>query len=402
MKRKILSAIITLCMVVTLIPCFTGNVNAASAAAIDKTTALSRVTQLQQLSGYYFTNNGQRCPNTNDVHHSNSYCTNCNPKAVMLNNSNVKSLIKKYKGYNIDSSFNFSNLPWSATCSDSCFGFANFAMWYVFSNNKTDKVSYSTYKTATFNSRNMHGIAKPGDVIRLNDSHSAMVISTTSTGVRVIQSNWGTGNDYQANRISVDTINYNNSYYSNKKLIIYRAKNYNPNLASISKASVSLSSYTYKYDGKLKYPAVTVKYGSTTLKKDMHYTVSYSNNKYVGTATVKITGKGNYTGYVSKSFTIVPGSTYITKITATKKLSNRYLTVYWKKQATQTTGYIVQLYNTKTGKYSSYATKDNTQTSIKLPVNKKIKYKVRIRTYKTVNGKSYLSSYSSWKTATSK
>lgn len=402
MKRKILSAIITICMIVTLIPCFTGYVNAANAAVIDKSTVNSRLIQLQELKGKYFTNNGQPCPNTNDVHHSNSYCTNCNPKAVMLNNSNVKSLIKKYKGYNIDSTFNFGNLPWSATCSDSCFGFANFAMWYVFSNNKTDKVSYSTYKTGTFNSSNVHGIAKPGDVIRLNDSHSAMVISTTSTGVRVIQSNWGTGSDYQANRISIDTISYNNSYYGNKKLIIYRAKNYNPNLASISKASVSLSTSTYKYDGKLKYPAVTVKYGTTTLKKDTHYTVSYSNNKYVGTASVKITGKGNYAGSISKSFTIIPSGTSITKITATKKLSERYLTVSWKKQTTQTSGYIIQLYNTKTKKYSSYATKKNTQTSIKIPVNKKTKYKVRIRTYKTVNGKTYCSSYSSWKTATSK
>ena len=73
---------------------------------------------------------------------------------------------------------------------------------------------------------------------------------------------------------------------------------------SISKASVTLSSSTYAYDGKAKKPGVTVKLNGKTLKNGTDYTVSYSNNTKVGTATVKITGKGNYTGSVSKTFSI--------------------------------------------------------------------------------------------------
>ena len=73
---------------------------------------------------------------------------------------------------------------------------------------------------------------------------------------------------------------------------------------SISKASVTLSTSTYAYDGKAKKPGVTVKLNGKTLKNDTDYTVSYSNNTKVGTATVKITGKGNYTGSVSKTFKI--------------------------------------------------------------------------------------------------
>ena len=73
---------------------------------------------------------------------------------------------------------------------------------------------------------------------------------------------------------------------------------------SISKASVTLSTSTYAYDGKTKTPSVTVKVNGKTLKKDTDYTVSYSNNTKVGTATVKITGKGNYTGSVSKTYSI--------------------------------------------------------------------------------------------------
>ena len=73
---------------------------------------------------------------------------------------------------------------------------------------------------------------------------------------------------------------------------------------SISKASVTLSTSTYAYDGKAKTPSVTVKVGGKTLKKDTDYTVSYSNNIKVGTAKVTITGKGNYTGTISKTYSI--------------------------------------------------------------------------------------------------
>ena len=73
---------------------------------------------------------------------------------------------------------------------------------------------------------------------------------------------------------------------------------------SISSASVTLSTSTYAYDGKAKKPGVTVKLNGKTLKNGTDYTVSYSNNTKVGTATVKITGKGNYTGSVSKTYSI--------------------------------------------------------------------------------------------------
>ena len=73
---------------------------------------------------------------------------------------------------------------------------------------------------------------------------------------------------------------------------------------SISKASVTLSTSIYAYDGKAKKPGVTVKLNGKTLKNGTDYTVSYSNNTKVGTATVKITGKGNYTGSVSKTYNI--------------------------------------------------------------------------------------------------
>ena len=60
------------------------------------------------------------------------------------------------------------------------------------------------------------------------------------------------------------------------------------------------------YTGAVIAPTVTVKDGNTTLVNNTDYTVSYENNTNAGTATVKITGKGNYTGTASKTFTISP------------------------------------------------------------------------------------------------
>lgn len=58
------------------------------------------------------------------------------------------------------------------------------------------------------------------------------------------------------------------------------------------------------YNGSTLSPAVTVKYGNPTLKKNTDYTVAYSNNVNAGTGTITITGKGIYGGSVKKTFTI--------------------------------------------------------------------------------------------------
>ena len=66
------------------------------------------------------------------------------------------------------------------------------------------------------------------------------------------------------------------------------------------------------YTGSAKKPNVTVKDGDYTLVEGKDYTVTYSNNTNAGTATVTITGKGNYTGSVSKNFTINKASRDVT------------------------------------------------------------------------------------------
>ena len=75
--------------------------------------------------------------------------------------------------------------------------------------------------------------------------------------------------------------------------------------ADISKATVTLSSTSYVYDGKPKLPSVTVKLDGKTLVFNTDYIVSYKNNVQIGTAEVIVEGKGDYTGSKTINFTII-------------------------------------------------------------------------------------------------
>lgn len=164
---------------------------------------------------------------------------------------------------------------------------------------------------------------------------------------------------------------------------------------------LKLSKVSYIYNGKSKKPKVVVKDSKGRTISSKYYTVSYSKgSKNVGKYYVKITFKGNYSGTKTLSFKINPKSTRISKLTAGKKK----ITVKWKKQSSQITGYQIQYVTNKSFKNKKIKTiKKNTTTSktiSKLKANKK--YYVRIRTYKKVNGKKYYSSWSKIKTIKTK
>lgn len=67
--------------------------------------------------------------------------------------------------------------------------------------------------------------------------------------------------------------------------------------------------FDYSFDNTLKKPEVTVTdrtNPSRALVLNKDYTVTYTDNRNVGTATVKITGKGIYKGTIVKNFAITP------------------------------------------------------------------------------------------------
>jgi hypothetical protein len=60
----------------------------------------------------------------------------------------------------------------------------------------------------------------------------------------------------------------------------------------------------HTYTGKAIRPKVVLQDGGVALTKDADYTVAYKNNREIGTATVIITGVGNYTGTLRRNFEI--------------------------------------------------------------------------------------------------
>lgn len=77
----------------------------------------------------------------------------------------------------------------------------------------------------------------------------------------------------------------------------------------VSDLTITLSATTFTYDGSEQKPTVTVKDGSTTLTESTHYTLTYSTGStVVGSYFVTITGAGNYTGEIVKTYVINYGT----------------------------------------------------------------------------------------------
>ena len=162
---------------------------------------------------------------------------------------------------------------------------------------------------------------------------------------------------------------------------------------------ITLSTSAYTYSGKAKQPKVTVTNSKGNKISSKNYTVKYSKNTKVGTAKVTVTFKGNYSGSLSKTFKINPKKTKLSKVKAGKK----GFTASWSKQTAQTTGYQLQYSTSKSFKNAKTKTVSKSKTSKKITgLKAKKKYYVRIRTYKTVDGKKYYSKWSDSKTVTTK
>ena len=165
-------------------------------------------------------------------------------------------------------------------------------------------------------------------------------------------------------------------------------------------AKFKLSTVKYIYNGKAKKPTVSVHDCKGNTISSNCYSVSYTNNKNVGKATVKITFKGNYSGSVTKSFTINPKATSISDANAKTK----GFSIKWNKVSAQCDGYQIQY--SENSSFNSYKSTtvngyNNTQKTVSKLKGKK-KYYVRIRTFKKVKGVNYYSSWSKAKPVTTK
>lgn len=163
------------------------------------------------------------------------------------------------------------------------------------------------------------------------------------------------------------------------------------NKIDLSSSSVSeISSKTYT--GSEIEPNVTVKIDNKTLKENEDYTVTYSNNIYIGTAQITIKGIGNYTGTKTTTFKIVPKQ--ISDVSLVKKTTNS-LTLSWSK-LDNVNGYKIYKYNPTSNSYkllktisdssiTSYTDEDLESASV---------YSYKVRGYKVIDGNYYYGNYS--------
>ena len=158
----------------------------------------------------------------------------------------------------------------------------------------------------------------------------------------------------------------------------------------ISKAKVS-GIVNKTYNNKIKKQPLVVKLDGKTLKDKTDYNVSYKNNVKIGTVTFTITGKGDYTGTITKTFKIIPAkvkiksfSTYGNSITVKYKGvagGVKYDVAY--KQKSNGNWKHVKVSATK---YKARYLKYNT------------KYYFKVRAYKVVDGETYYGAWSTIKT----
>lgn len=153
----------------------------------------------------------------------------------------------------------------------------------------------------------------PAGALVNNDTKEGLGLTLTTSASK--DSNAGV---YDITKNAQTTTNYVITVNGTKKFAI-TAK---PMTAGMIQDIASLT-----YNGTAQTPDVTVKDGDKTLVSGTDYTAAYSNNTNAGTAKVVITGEGNYSGSVEKTFTIAKKDITVSGIIAVGRAYNGETTV---------------------------------------------------------------------------
>lgn len=152
------------------------------------------------------------------------------------------------------------------------------------------------------------------------------------------------------------------------------------------KVSVSLEKSSFVYNGQSITPVVYVAYNHNYLIQNTDFTATYSNNNAPGVATVKIKGIGNYSGSISKTYTILPEKIASVSI---KKDSSTSAVISWS-AASKVSGYEILKFDSAKNAYVHLTHVSNSQTSYKVSsLKNSTAYYYQVRAYKTVNDKNY-------------
>lgn len=125
---------------------------------------------------------------------------------------------------------------------------------------------------------------------------------------------------------------------------------------AFSEENVSVTETSFTYDGNEKEPDVLVRLDEHSLVRGTDYTVCYSDNKNAGTASVTVTGIGNYSGSVTKKFIINRAAQVLTFKAAKASINVGNTTTVKAGGAKETSYYTYSSANTSVATVSSNGT----------------------------------------------
>lgn len=167
----------------------------------------------------------------------------------------------------------------------------------------------------------------------------------------------------------------------------YTVKSLKSDISKLEFGKISARSYT----GNALKPAVVIKDGNKKLVNGVDYSVTYKNNKNIGTAEIIVTGKGDYTGTKKLSFKIVPKKTTLSSEPGKTSGGRKRVTLGWKKSL-GADGYQIY-YSENGGKFKKLTTVSSEKLSSTIKFTNGNTEQFKVRPYTKVNGKTY---YGSW------
>ena len=163
---------------------------------------------------------------------------------------------------------------------------------YIVNGTKTFVINKATLTTVVLENATLHytgseqtvtvKTVKAGELVVGEDNYTVTGHKQTMVG------------NYQLTVTAKDNTNFTGSKTADWSIIAENASSF----------TVSGVAESYVYTGKAITPDVTVKMGDILLTKDKDYTIEYSDNIEVGTATITVKGKGGYVGTNTLHFDI--------------------------------------------------------------------------------------------------
>ena len=168
----------------------------------------------------------------------------------------------------------------------------------------------------------------------------------------------------------------------------YTTKSLKTDISGLKFGKISSKAYT----GKAMKPTVIIKDGKKKLVNGTDYTVTYNNNKNIGTAAITITGIGEYRGTKTLKFKIVPPKTTLTSKPGKTSGGWNRATLSWKKSA-GADGYQIY-YSENGGNFKKLTTVSSGKLSRSVRYTTGDTEQFKARPYKKVNGKTYFGAWS--------